>query len=53
MKISRLLKMKIVPFMLLLLGFIILMFINNIYISAPFFILGVVMIVDKIWPEVK
>lgn len=44
---------KIVPFLIFLLGFFILFFIDKPYIASPCFIVSVVMLLERIWPSLN
>lgn len=44
---------KIVPLLFILLGVIALFLKNNIYVAGFFIILGIVMIMERIWPSIK
>ena len=44
---------KALPYILLLIGLIALFLVRISYVSVPFFILGIVMILERIWPSVK
>ena len=44
---------KALPYILLLVGLIALFVVGNAYVSGSFFILGIVMILERIWPSVK
>ena len=44
---------KALPYILLLVGLIALFVVGNVYVAVPFLILGIVMILERIWPSVK
>lgn len=44
---------KALPYILLTIGLLALFIVGNAYIAGPFFILGIVMILERIWPSVK
>lgn len=44
---------KALPYIFLLIGIIALFIVGNAYAAGPFFILGIVMILERIWPSVK
>ena len=44
---------KALPYLLLLIGLMALFVVGNAYVAGPFFILGIVIILERIWPSVK
>jgi hypothetical protein len=44
---------KALPYLLLAIGLIALFFVGNIYVAGVCITLGVVMILERIWPSVK
>ena len=44
---------KALPYLLLLIGIIVLFIVGNPYVAGPFLILGIVMILESIWPSVS
>lgn len=44
---------KALPYMLLLVGLIALFFVGNVYVADVFITLGIVMILERIWPSVS
>ena len=44
---------KVLPYLLLIIGIIALFIVGNIYVAGACFTLGIVMIFEKLWPSVK
>ena len=44
---------KALPYLLLLIGIIVLFIVGNPYVAGPFLIIGIVMILESIWPSVS
>lgn len=44
---------KTLPYLLLLIGLITLFVLGIVYVSGPLFVLGIVMILERIWPSVS
>ena len=42
---------KVIPYLLILIGFLLLLYINMPIPAGIFFLLGIVMIIEAIWPE--
>ncbi len=44
---------KALPYIFLLVGLIALFVVGNVYVAGPSFILGIVMILERVWPSVS